>query len=113
MSQNFLSAVRRLIDLLNAQATSGLITRDILVQLGVVGMLLGQGREGCEMSNPSLSRQSAAINATMKLLRSGSKPARPVERDMLVKDLVAALQTLEWLAANEAEIKRLMKEAKG
>jgi len=64
------------------------------------------------MSAPSLSRQIDAIKAAQRMLGPGSPSMRLSERTLVATDLAAAERTLEWLAANEDEIKRLMREAR-
>ena len=46
MSAELLAAVTKLVELLNAQAASGLITREIIVQVGRVQQLLARERRG-------------------------------------------------------------------
>jgi hypothetical protein len=57
------------------------------------------------MSAPPLGRQIAAVESAVRLLKTGGRPARPAERDFMVRDLEAATTTLRWLQTNETQIK--------
>lgn len=56
----------------------------------------------------SLSRQRAAVSTALKTFRATTARVlhmRDSERSLMVNDLEAAEQSMEWLMENEAEIR--------